>query len=102
MGCESLANLIGPFVDGPFDAMLDGLRQRVECVYLLTWDGLPSDQRLAVAQQHDVQHDPAMTAEFVSWDDSILEASHWCAINVVTPIQAAMLLWRRIISQEGL
>ncbi len=66
---QPLALLIEPLVNKPFDALDDGLQARFLKAFhhLPHWDQLNADQRRSMAQQHDIQHDPAMGPENKYW-----------------------------------
>lgn len=69
MAYESLTDLIEPYVGGVLGAMPADLQQRVCEVFIVSWDDMTPNQRRLFAQQHDVQHDPAMEPENKYWRD---------------------------------
>ena len=89
---ESLAKLIEPYVDGPFDKLPDGLRQRVieafdfesEPFDARQWGKLTPDKRRSLAKQWDLDIDPAKRPEF----------DYWRALTVaVQQTESAQLDW---------
>ncbi len=66
---QSLALLIEPVVNKPFDALDDGLRARLLEAFqgISDWDQLDAGQRRSMAHTHDIQHDPAMGPENKYW-----------------------------------
>lgn len=66
---KPLSKLIEPYLNGPRSDVPAELRQRFRDVLFLWsfWDKWEVDQRLSMAQQHDVQHDPSMAAENEHW-----------------------------------
>ena len=91
-----LAALEGSF-DKPLSDLPDELRQRIKQDFSpMPWDDLTPDQRRAVAQQRDWQHDPAMEKEQEYWfefecrKDALQEKQALLqAFNATTPIEAA-------------
>jgi len=67
MDYEPLAELIEPYVDGAFEELPDGLRERVKEAFPVHWNGLTPDQRRSLARQCDIQSDPAMEPENRYW-----------------------------------
>lgn len=61
MKYEPFSELIEPYLEGPFSAMPDELRQRlVDSGSLLgSWDAFKPEDRRSLAEQHDSQYDPA-------------------------------------------
>jgi hypothetical protein len=66
---EPLTELIEQYANGKFEAMPVGLRERVAQAFfpMPHWDQLAPDQRRSMAQQNDVQHDPALEPEHEYW-----------------------------------
>lgn len=66
---ESLTELIKQYATGKFEAMPVGLRERVAQAFfpMPHWDQLAPYQRRSLAQQNDVQHDPALGPEHEYW-----------------------------------
>ena len=65
----TLAGLIEPYADGPFDRLPGGLQEHVIKAFspMPQWDDLGPDQRRSLAQQYDSEHDPAMAPENRYW-----------------------------------
>jgi hypothetical protein len=66
---EPLTKLIEQYATGKFEAMPVHLRERVAQAFfpMPHWDQLAPDQRRSLAQQNDVQHDPAIQPENEYW-----------------------------------
>lgn len=66
---EPLTELIEQYARGKFEAMPVHLRERVAQAFfpMPHWDQLAPDQRRSLAQQNDVQHDPALEPENEYW-----------------------------------
>jgi hypothetical protein len=66
---EPLTELIEQYATGKFEAMPVSLRERVAQAFfpMPHWDQLAPDQRRSMAQQNDVQHDPALEPENEYW-----------------------------------
>lgn len=66
---EPLTELIEQYATGKFEAMPVSLRERVAQAFfpMPYWDQLAPDQRRSLAQQNDVQHDPALEPENEYW-----------------------------------
>lgn len=56
---EPLAPAIETWLDKPRCDLPIQLRDRVTRAFIVPWDSLTSEQRLSVAEQWDIQHDPA-------------------------------------------
>ncbi len=66
----SLHKAIQPHINGPESALPEELRGTVkEAFHPYSWDNLTAMKRNSVAQQHDVQRDPAMGKENQYWFD---------------------------------
>ena len=66
---EPLTELIEQYAMGKFEAMPVHLRERVAQAFfpMPHWDQLAPDQRRSLAQQNDVQQDPALEPENEYW-----------------------------------
>lgn len=66
---EPLTELIEQYATGKFEAMPVHLRERIAQAFfpMPHWDQLAPDQRRSLAQQNDVQHDPAHEPENEYW-----------------------------------
>ena len=56
---EPLASAIEKWLEKPFSDLPKPLSDRVTSVFNVSWDSLTPGQRLSVAEQWDVQHNPA-------------------------------------------
>ena len=65
MKYESLAELIEPYADGPFDELPEGLGERVASAFspVAHWDDLAPNRRRLLARQRDNHNDPANRRE---------------------------------------
>lgn len=64
---SSLARMIADYLGEPLAALPEAVRERVTSEFPISWDALSSTQRLVLAQQQDVQRDPAMAATNEYW-----------------------------------
>jgi hypothetical protein len=69
---QSLLKAISPYVDQPFEAMPEEVRQLWLSAYewvggAATWDGLGVSGRKSLADQYDIQHDPAFDEFHTAW-----------------------------------
>ena len=62
---ESLAKLIEPYADGPFDELPEGLGERVASAFspVAHWDDLTPNRRRLLARQRDNHNDPTNRPE---------------------------------------
>lgn len=103
MSYVSFAGLIEPFADHPF-AALHGVSEGFPNVviaeiernlWLIDWDDLTTRQRMELAMQHDIYHDPAMEPEWTHFsnifdliDDKKDEIAKWQAMPEPLPSEA--------------
>jgi hypothetical protein len=76
-GYARLEQQIGPYLDKASAELPDDLRRRVAKAFfpMPVWDEMTADQRLQLAKQHDLQHDPAWEPENSYWRG--LEGDVW-------------------------
>ena len=102
---ESLAKLIEPYADGPFDKLHDGLRQCVieafdfesEPFGARQWDELTPSKRRSLARDYDADHDPTKKIEQVAGMHEVdYRPNHlqaWLTMGAVSPLEAALLFF---------
>lgn len=102
---ESLAKLIEPYADGPFDKLPDGLRQCVieafdfesEPFDARQWDELTPSKRRSLARDYDADHDPTKKIEQVAGMHEVdYRPNHvqaWLTMGAVSPLEAALLFF---------
>lgn len=115
MSYVSFAGLIEPFSDYPFTA-LHGVSEGFPNVviaeiernlWLIDWDDLTTRQRMELAMQHDIHHDPAIEPEWTHFsdicdliDNKKEEVAKWQAMPEPLPSEA-LAKEQRLLALNG-